>query len=92
MVFSEPVSDFTDADVMLGGTAGATSAVVTNSSGDHTTYNVAVGGMTTSGTVIATIDAGVAHDAAGNANVASTSTDNTVTYTATSSLIDPRAR
>ncbi len=30
--------------------------------------------------MIATIGAGVAHDAAGNANVASTSTDNTVTW------------
>ena len=36
--------------------------------------------MTTSGTVIATIAAGVATDAAGNANAASTSTDNTVTW------------
>ncbi len=48
-----------------------------------TTYTVAVSGMTGDGTVIATIGAGVAHDAAGNANVASTSTDNTVTYDAT---------
>ena len=47
-----------------------------------TTYNVAVSGMTGNGTVIATIGAGVAHDAAGNGNTASTSTDNTVTYDA----------
>ena len=38
--------------------------------------------MTGSGTVIATIGAGEADDAAGNANTASTSTDNTVTYDA----------
>ena len=33
--------------------------------------------MTGSGTVIGQLAAGVAHDAAGNANTASTSTDNT---------------
>jgi hypothetical protein len=36
--------------------------------------------MTGSGTVIANLAAGVAHDAAGNASRVSTSTDNTVTY------------
>ena len=39
--------------------------------------------MTTSGTVIASINAGVAIDAGSNPNLASTSTDNTVTYSAT---------
>src|SRR2546428_1493650 len=38
--------------------------------------------MTPSGTVVATIAAGVATDAAGNGNTASTSTDNTVTFNA----------
>src|SRR5439155_1690380 len=37
-------------------------------------------GMTTDGTVITSIDAGKAHDAANNANNGSTSTDNTVTW------------
>ena len=77
VVFSKAVTDFVTGDVTLGGTAGATTAIV---SGSGTTYNVAVSGMTGSGTVIATVAAGVAHDAAGNANTASTSTDNTVTY------------
>ncbi len=77
VVFSEAVADFTTGDVTLGGTAGATTATVT---GSGTTYNVAVSGMTGEGTVIASLAAGVAHDAAGNASVASTSTDNTVTY------------
>jgi hypothetical protein len=36
--------------------------------------------MTQTGTVIATISAGVATDLAGNPNTASTSTDNTVTF------------
>jgi hypothetical protein len=77
VVFSEPVSNFETGDVTLSGTANATTAVVT---GSGTTYNVAVSGMSGSGTVIATIGAGVATDAAGNNNTASTSTDNTVTF------------
>ncbi len=77
VVFSEAVADFTTGDVTLSGTAGATTATVT---GSGTTYNVAVSGMTSDGTVIASVAAGVAHDAADNANTASTSTDNTVTY------------
>jgi len=77
VVFSESVTGFTGADVNLSGTAGATTALV---SGSGTTYNVAVSGMTSDGTVIATVPAGGASDAAGNSNTASTSTDNTVTY------------
>jgi hypothetical protein len=77
VVFSESVSDFATGDVTLGGTAGATTATVT---GSGTTYNVAVSGMTGSGTVIASLLAGVAHDTAGNPSVASTSTDNMVIY------------
>jgi hypothetical protein len=77
VVFSESVSDFTTGDVSLSGTAGATTATVT---GGPTTYNVAVSGMTANGTVMATVGAGAAHDAAGNASTTSSSTDNTVTF------------
>jgi hypothetical protein len=84
VVFSEPVSDFATGDVTLSGTAGASTAVVT---GSGTTYNVAVSGMTSNGTVIATVAAGVAHDGVGNANTASTSTDNTVTYDTTAPTV-----
>jgi hypothetical protein len=77
VVFSAPVTGFTGEDVSLSGTAGATEAVVT---GSGATYNVAVSGMTTSGTVIALINAGMAHDTLGRPNQASTSTDNTVTF------------
>jgi hypothetical protein len=80
VVFNKPVFDFTTGDVTLGGTAGATTAIVT---GSGTTYNVAVSGMTQAGTVTATIPAGVAHDAEGRANFVSASTDNTVTYNPT---------
>jgi hypothetical protein len=77
VVFSEPVTDFATGDVTLSGTAAATTATVT---GSGTTYNVAVSGMTANGTVIASLLAGVTHDAAGNPSLASTSTDNTVTF------------
>jgi hypothetical protein len=67
--------------VSVGGTAGATTAVVTQiAPNDGTTYDVAVSGMSADGTVIASIPAGVATDAVGNPNTASTSTDNTVTW------------
>ena len=79
VVFSEAVSGFGDSssDVSLGGTAGAMTAIVT---GGPLTYNVAVSGMTGSGTVIASIPAAAAQDSATNNTTASTSTDNTVTY------------
>jgi|GEM_PF-1628498 len=81
VVFSESVTGFgnSSGDVILGGTAGATSKTVT---GSGITYNVAVSGMTQSGTVTATIPAGAAQDGAGNSNTASTSSDNSVTYNA----------
>ena len=78
VVFSEAVTGFATGDVTLtGGTAGGT--LVGTVSGTGPTYNVAVSGMTTSGTVIATIAAGVAQDTAGNANTVATFTDNSVT-------------
>jgi hypothetical protein len=49
---------------------------------DGTTFEISVSGMTGDGTVIASIPAGGVQDLAGNANLASTSTDNTVTYIA----------
>ena len=48
--------------------------------GGPATYSVAVTGMTTSGTVVASIAAARATDIAGNNNSASTSTDNTVSW------------
>jgi hypothetical protein len=84
VVFSESVSGFTGADVTLSGTAGATTALVT---GSGTTYTVAVSGMANDGTVIASVGANGASDAAGNGNTASTSTDNTVTYDTTDPIV-----
>jgi len=81
VVFSAAVSDFTAADVTLGGTApGALIAAVAPVGSDGTTYDVSVSGMTGAGTVTASIAAGMAHSAAGKPNAASTSTDNSVIY------------
>lgn len=75
VVFSEDVLGFQD--VVLGGTAKPTTAVVT---GGPSSYTVTVSGMSTNGTVTASIAAGASIDAALNPNTASTSTDNTVTW------------
>ena len=83
VAFSEVVTDFVTGDVSLSGTANATTASVT---GSGSTYNVAVSGMSSNGTIIANIAAGVAHDSLDNPNTAATFTDNTVTYTSTSAL------
>ena len=76
-VFSEAVTGFTAADVVLGGTAGATTASI---SGAGPTYTISVTGMGPTGTVTATIPAGAATDGTGNTSLASTSTDNTVSW------------
>ncbi len=84
VVFNEPVTGFAAGDVTLGGSAGATTAAV---SGSGTTYTVSVSGMASDGTVTVSIAAGVAADAAGNSSLASTSTDNTVTYDTTGPVV-----
>ena len=78
VVFGEPVTGFTSSDVTIGGTAGGTKTATITGTGP--TYDVAVSGMTYSGTVTASIAASSVTDAAGNNNSASTATDNSVTY------------
>lgn len=84
VVFNESIdtTTFTAADMTLGGTApGTLSAVITEiAPNDGTTFNIAVSGMTGSGTVTASIAANTVQDPLGNNNTASTSTDNSVTY------------
>lgn len=84
VVFDQVVTGFATGDVSLSGTAGATTGIVT---GSGATYNVAVSGMTASGTVITTIAAGVAQ-ACTQPNNASTSTDNTVTVTCVPPIVN----
>lgn len=77
VVFDQPVIGFTTGDVVITGTAGAITSVVT---GGPITYNVTVAGMTSCGTVIVNIPAGVCTNTLTQPNLASTSIDNTVTY------------
>jgi hypothetical protein len=89
VVFAVPVTGFATGDVTLSGTAGATTAVVT---GSGTTYSVSVSGMTSAGTVIASIAAGVCTSVAtGTLNVASTSSDHTVTVSALTVTVEQAA-
>ncbi|MHB9036839.1 MAG: right-handed parallel beta-helix repeat-containing protein [Armatimonadota bacterium] len=77
-VFSEPVTGFDGSDVIIGGTTGATTAVVTDT-GDHMTYSIVVSDTTSpGGTVVVSVGAGSAQDASSNTNSASVSTDNEV--------------
>lgn len=78
VTFSEAVIGFTSADVTVTGSAPGPKTVAVTGSG--AAYTVAVGGMTGSGTVSASIPAGAAQDASGNLSLASTSADNTVVY------------
>src|SRR5262245_25238797 len=80
VVFSENVTGFAGSDVSFAGsTVGGT--LVANVTGSGKSYTVNVTGMTGNGAVVASIGAGAANDLAGNASTASTSTDNTVTFT-----------
>jgi len=80
VVFSEPINPatFTGGDVAITGTAGGAKSVALSTS-DNITWNAQVTGMTTTGTVIAGIAAGMCTDPAGNPNTTSSSSDNTVT-------------
>lgn len=77
--FSAAVASFDASKVRLSGTAGATTATLVSGSGSGP-YDVKVTGMSSSGTVIADLYAGAGYTAGGIPSVASTSTDNTVTY------------
>jgi hypothetical protein len=78
VVFSAPVSGFTSAGVTLAGTEGGVLAASVSGSGG--TYTVTATGMSSSGTVVATIPADATQGGSGNPNFASTSTDNSVVW------------
>ncbi len=75
VTFSEPVTGFDASDLTRGGSTGGTPVV----SGGGASYEISLSGMA-NGTTTFTIAAGRAQDAAGNANTASTSTDNSILY------------
>jgi hypothetical protein len=80
-VFSKPVKLATLglSDILITGAAGGAVTAI-NNAGDDRTFFIAVSDMTSDGTVTASIPAGAITDLVGNANTASTSTDNAVTY------------
>lgn len=81
VVFSEPVTGFAGTDISFAGsTAGSMLATVTGSGAN---YTVSVAGMTGPGIIVVSIPAAAATDASSNPSLASTSTDNAVTYAAT---------
>ena len=79
VAFSETVTGFTASDISFANSTvgGTLTATVT---GTGATYNVAVSGMSGAGNVVVSVPAGAATDAAGNASLASTSTDNSVAF------------
>ncbi|MEJ0021248.1 MAG: fibronectin type III domain-containing protein [Candidatus Doudnabacteria bacterium] len=83
IIFSEKVKGFKASDVNFSGTATVGKPYL---SGYSATFKIYVP-VKTSGTVIATIPAGIATDKAGNSNAASTSTDNTITFDNTPPVI-----
>ena len=74
VVFSEWVEGFDCTDVMLGGTAGATTVMVQPVGIDGKTYEVTVSGMARTGTVIVSVSQGAAVDETGNLSLASNET------------------
>ena len=86
VVFSEPVTGLTDSSFTYGGTAGGFATHTLTGSGS--TYTLTLSGATAvDGTLIVSLGAGEAFDAGGNANAASTSTDNSVTYDGTAPTV-----
>ena len=88
-VFDQPVFDFDANKIVMSGTApgNLTASIVQAYPYDGTVYIITVTGMgitpTDSGTVIVSIPAGSARNAAGEYNVSSYSTDNQVTWDVT---------
>jgi hypothetical protein len=78
-VFSASVTGFDSSDVDLSqSTAGGT--LVASVTGGPSTYTISVSGMTSNGEVVVTIPASAAEGASSNLSLASTSTDNKVTW------------
>ncbi len=82
VAFFEPINTgtFTVDDINQTGTATGITWSITDS-GDHTNFTLSATAVNTAGTLIPSLGAGKVTDLAGNNNAASTSTDNTVTFT-----------
>jgi uncharacterized delta-60 repeat protein len=80
VIFSEPVTGFNASDISLTGSTANVSLASIIVTGSGTTYNVAVGNITSNGQLRAVVVANAAQDTIGNLSGASTSTDNIITY------------
>ena len=78
-VFSEPVVGFDETKVDLAAST-APGGLIATVTGSGPAYTIIVTGMTGSGLVVASIDAGVVSDPAGNLNLPSSSADNSIVY------------
>jgi hypothetical protein len=78
VIFSEPVTGLTAADISLEGSTANVSVANITITGGNDTWNVAVSNVISSGEVRANIVAGAAIDLLGNPSAASQSTDNTI--------------
>jgi hypothetical protein len=78
-IFSEEVTDFESSDVKFIGSS-ANGYLNADITGSDSVYNIAVSGMSNSGTVLVSIPAGTVEDIDGVLNTASSSIDNSVTY------------
>jgi hypothetical protein len=88
VVFSEYVTGFNAGSVSLAGSTANVSSANIIITGSGATYNVAVSHIGSSGTVRASVPANRVQDAVGRLNSASTSTDNTVTFSFRPALFD----
>jgi hypothetical protein len=94
-LFSESIMGFAAEDVLLSGTAGATTVSVVeiapaDGNPPQSTYRIDVSGMTVDGTIIASISENVVSDIAGNLNEESTSADSTITRDTVAPLLVQR--
>jgi len=81
VVFSEPVTGFDSADISFSGSSIITSGANVVVTGSGTTYNVAVSNLSSNGGVLrASVRYGAATDGVGNLSIASSSSDNSVTF------------
>ena len=87
VVFNKSVTGFGSSGISLAGSTANVSAATINITGSGATYNVAVSGVLGLGTVQASVLANAA-TGLGGGNVASTSTDNTVTLGPTTLIVN----
>lgn len=92
VTFSQAVADFTESDLVIGGTATPTTVALL---GGPEIYTVTVGGVGQDGTVTVTVVPGAARDAAGNVSADAVVIDGQVTLDTTDpaavSLLEPAA-